>query len=476
MRRGTITKNHPRRIAVLGRACTHTPTPAGNRVQSLIRQQTHIWWCGLRAIKGNRQFTVLLLILLLQSVVVLQHDDAASEQEAYRQLRHDWESYALTERHANRSYVPNWRTDGRCGQQWPARDSPASICDPFGDQHCCSLWGWCGQSREHCNQGLVDPRNSTDSGEVLLTLLSHARRTVPEHICMTCTATALCQLTLTVALQPGASRLLRVMWQTLTRQPDAFHARREAAGAAFLPRHGRGSHAQPGAAHAILQTVCQGSRQLQRRQEVGSRQRTAISPPSHAQVALRGERAAGVTRARRLSQHVSLGYKDAVPDAHAQSKRRHGHVIHLDRRQQQHSQPDGGQAQSEHGSRQADGSLRAGSGQPEAHWSARQALTGGIRGRQKPKPGVPARRRWREAALQRWRGFGQGLQDGTQRDSRTAGGQTPPSQRAAGFAFGFEGADAVGECRVQSRASPDHLHDCESTCTCVHKGCRTFEA
>jgi hypothetical protein len=116
----------------------------------------------------QQQFLLLLLIISVQSVVVLQqHDSPALEREAFRQLQHDWQSYALTQRSLNGSFVPNWRNDSRCGPGWSAQDGSQAICNPFGGSHCCSLWGWCGQTKWHCNPGLVNPRNSTDQGDYL---------------------------------------------------------------------------------------------------------------------------------------------------------------------------------------------------------------------------------------------------------------------------------------------------------------------
>ncbi|CAE8634251.1 unnamed protein product [Polarella glacialis] len=46
--------------------------------------------------------------------------------------------------------VPPWRTDGRCGPQFPTERGPGD-CDPYGGSPCCSPSGWCGGSPDFCN-------------------------------------------------------------------------------------------------------------------------------------------------------------------------------------------------------------------------------------------------------------------------------------------------------------------------------------
>eukprot|EP00930_Biecheleria_cincta_P047022 TRINITY_DN32526_c0_g1_i1.p1 TRINITY_DN32526_c0_g1~~TRINITY_DN32526_c0_g1_i1.p1 ORF type:complete len:927 (+),score=149.22 TRINITY_DN32526_c0_g1_i1:154-2934(+) len=44
---------------------------------------------------------------------------------------------------------PPWRTDGRCGPQFPMDGAPGD-CDPYGGGPCCSPSGWCGGSPDFC--------------------------------------------------------------------------------------------------------------------------------------------------------------------------------------------------------------------------------------------------------------------------------------------------------------------------------------
>lgn len=46
--------------------------------------------------------------------------------------------------------VPPWRTDGRCGPEFPSGRRPGE-CDPYGGAPCCSPSGWCGGSPEFCD-------------------------------------------------------------------------------------------------------------------------------------------------------------------------------------------------------------------------------------------------------------------------------------------------------------------------------------
>lgn len=141
------------------------------RYEASSLQHSHARRQSTQYLSHRRCCFASLLIVLVQSLAVLQHDDGAASssinQEAFRQLQHDWQSFALVERGLNKSYVPNWRDDGRCGPDWPAPDGSVAVCDPFAASHCCSHWGWCGQSRWHCNQGLLSPQNSTDTGAVI---------------------------------------------------------------------------------------------------------------------------------------------------------------------------------------------------------------------------------------------------------------------------------------------------------------------
>ena len=44
-----------------------------------------------------------------------------------------------------------WRYDGKCGWYYPLPDGTPSQCDPDGDKPCCSRYGWCGSTTEHCS-------------------------------------------------------------------------------------------------------------------------------------------------------------------------------------------------------------------------------------------------------------------------------------------------------------------------------------
>ena len=43
------------------------------------------------------------------------------------------------------------RSDGQCGPGLPLEDGSPSQCDPDSADFCCSAWGYCGGSEEHCN-------------------------------------------------------------------------------------------------------------------------------------------------------------------------------------------------------------------------------------------------------------------------------------------------------------------------------------
>ncbi|CAE7195581.1 GCS2 [Symbiodinium pilosum] len=46
--------------------------------------------------------------------------------------------------------LPPWRSDGRCGPQFPVAKKPGE-CDPYGGAPCCSPSGWCGGSPDFCD-------------------------------------------------------------------------------------------------------------------------------------------------------------------------------------------------------------------------------------------------------------------------------------------------------------------------------------
>ncbi|KAJ8049842.1 Lectin-B [Holothuria leucospilota] len=42
------------------------------------------------------------------------------------------------------------RSDSRCGQDYPTDDGEPARCDPDSIAHCCSGYGWCGGTSDHC--------------------------------------------------------------------------------------------------------------------------------------------------------------------------------------------------------------------------------------------------------------------------------------------------------------------------------------
>ncbi|XP_070551405.1 uncharacterized protein [Ptychodera flava] len=47
-------------------------------------------------------------------------------------------------------HVKRWRSDGRCGQQFPVVDGSPATCDPEGETPCCSAERFCGSGEEYC--------------------------------------------------------------------------------------------------------------------------------------------------------------------------------------------------------------------------------------------------------------------------------------------------------------------------------------
>ena len=45
---------------------------------------------------------------------------------------------------------PLLRKDTRCGSAFPLSDGSPAQCDPYGELFCCSKWGFCGFTSEHC--------------------------------------------------------------------------------------------------------------------------------------------------------------------------------------------------------------------------------------------------------------------------------------------------------------------------------------
>lgn len=48
-------------------------------------------------------------------------------------------------------FVGRWRTDRRCGSEFPLPgDGAPAECDPASANPCCSKWGFCGPGADHC--------------------------------------------------------------------------------------------------------------------------------------------------------------------------------------------------------------------------------------------------------------------------------------------------------------------------------------
>ena len=56
---------------------------------------------------------------------------------------------------------PLIRTDERCGSEYPLSDGSPAQCDPYGNLFCCSEYGFCGFTSEHCDcSECIDYRKS----------------------------------------------------------------------------------------------------------------------------------------------------------------------------------------------------------------------------------------------------------------------------------------------------------------------------
>ena len=67
---------------------------------------------------------------------------------------------------------PLIRKDNRCGSAYLLSDGSPAQCDPYGDLFCCSKWGFCGFTSEHCEcSDCIDYRKNysinTTEGEKL---------------------------------------------------------------------------------------------------------------------------------------------------------------------------------------------------------------------------------------------------------------------------------------------------------------------
>ncbi|XP_070534535.1 uncharacterized protein [Ptychodera flava] len=77
-----------------------------------------------------------------------------------------------------------WRPDQRCGPRYPTISNINGECDPKGGFPCCSPFGWCGISNDHCNcfncidyrevYKKNDSKEEEQSGETNLALLKEA--------------------------------------------------------------------------------------------------------------------------------------------------------------------------------------------------------------------------------------------------------------------------------------------------------------
>ena len=58
-----------------------------------------------------------------------------------------------------------FRFDGRCGVDALLPNGAPAQCDPTGEYFCCSKYGHCGNTDEHCNcSDCVNYRNSSSKG------------------------------------------------------------------------------------------------------------------------------------------------------------------------------------------------------------------------------------------------------------------------------------------------------------------------
>lgn len=61
------------------------------------------------------------------------------------------------------------RSDRRCGADFPLEDGSASECDGNSANHCCSKFGYCGPGPDHCDcVGCVDFRSAVPIGTFLM--------------------------------------------------------------------------------------------------------------------------------------------------------------------------------------------------------------------------------------------------------------------------------------------------------------------
>ena len=62
-----------------------------------------------------------------------------------------------------------FRFDGRCGVDALLPNGTPAQCDPTGEYFCCSKYGHCGNTDEHCNcSDCIDYRNPVAKGYCLL--------------------------------------------------------------------------------------------------------------------------------------------------------------------------------------------------------------------------------------------------------------------------------------------------------------------
>ncbi|XP_078592912.1 peptidoglycan-recognition protein SC2-like isoform X1 [Branchiostoma floridae x Branchiostoma japonicum] len=59
-----------------------------------------------------------------------------------------------------------WRSDGRCGPNYPAPSANPGECNPNSADPCCSAWGWCGHESGHCDCSTCADYSGTAGGSV----------------------------------------------------------------------------------------------------------------------------------------------------------------------------------------------------------------------------------------------------------------------------------------------------------------------
>ena len=64
-----------------------------------------------------------------------------------------------------RTPLSKYRDDGRCGPNFKAPNGKDAECIPGGTKFCCSEWGHCGRTSNHCYcNECIDYRDSVAKG------------------------------------------------------------------------------------------------------------------------------------------------------------------------------------------------------------------------------------------------------------------------------------------------------------------------